>query len=558
MFKKFISLIVIVLMCFSLLGMKIQRVVNTYEQNVTAVNLDTYMTELQKEQNFHGSVLVAKDGKILLEKGYGMADIENKIKNSKDTRFAIGSVTKQFTAMAIMQLFEKGKLALNDKLSKYIPDFKNGDKITLHNLLTHSSGIYNYTSLLEFSSMKPENMTLMNVINLFKNKALNFSPGTKFEYSNSGYVLLTYIIEKVSGLSYDKYLDKNIFKPLGMINTGDCYQNNELALKTIGYSGYLETEPVNDIILKGAFGAGELYSTTGDLYKWDRALYTEKLLKKANIKRMFTEYQKMSPIYSYGYGFMKDYSQYGYEILHTGGTLSFSSIISRYVDKNVTVIALVNSASYDTIPLKEDLADIVFGIRHDIPKAPKEVEIDKSVYKNYAGRYTLAIGSDVEVTTDGEHLFAQISGQEKIEILPESEVKFFSKKVNADISFELDKNNKVIGFTLFQSGNYIKAVKNTEEVSKENSIPVEQSILDSYAGIYDMGKGATITVTSDNGHLYAQLTGQDKFEIFSQTETKFYYKVVIAEIDFNKNADGIVDSLTLKQSGLELNATKTK
>jgi CubicO group peptidase (beta-lactamase class C family) len=527
--------------------------------NTTSQKLEAYMTALQEEMNFHGSVLVAQDGKILLQKGYGMADVQKNIKNDKDTRFAIGSVTKQFTAMAIMQLYEKGKLSLDDKITKYIPDFTNGKNITLHNLLTHTSGIYNYTNLPKLYSMNEKDTNVNSVINLIKNLPLNFNPGERFEYSNSNYLLLTYVIEKVSGLSYDVYLDNYIFRPLGMNNTGDCYQNGKYVLKTVGYAGFLETTPVNDTIIKPAFGAGALYSTTGDLYKWDRALYTDKLLKKANLKKMFTGYSMMSAAYSYGYGFMVGNSaQYGNEIGHTGGTFSFTSVISRYVDKNVTIIALVNNASYDVMSLKDTLTNIVFGNKYEMPKGPKEVSIDKENYNNYIGKYTFSIGGDIEITKDGDHLFAQIPGQDKFEILPESLSKFFSKQVEGELNFNFDKDNKVVGFSLHQPGVDLMAVKQNESSKITTPIVIDQSILDSYVGTYDSGKGVIFTITTENGHLYSQLTGQDKYEIYAQTDTNFYYKVVPAEIDFNKNADGKIDSLTLKQGGVELKAVKTK
>lgn len=559
MLKKFISTIVILAMCFSLLAMNYAGGQNVTENNAVTQKLDSYMTALQNERNFHGSILVAKDGKILLQKGYGMSDIENNVKIDKDTRFAIGSVTKQFTAMAIMQLYEKGKLSLSDKLSKYIPDYKDGNRVTIHNLLTHSSGIYNFTNLPELYKMKPEEATLKNVIALFKNKPLNFTPGTKFEYSNSGYVLLTYIIEKVSGISYDKYLDKNIFKPLGMKDTGDCYQNNNFVLKTKGYSGFLETEPVDDTLLKVAFGAGELYSTTGDLYKWDRALYTEKLLKKANLQKMFIKYTNMSSQYYYGYGFMSTYTEYGNEIMHTGGTLSFTSIIGRYIDKNVAIIALVNNSQYDVYSLEDNLADITFGKDVALPSAPKEAAVDKNIYNTYAGNYTIeSMGTNVEITTDGSHIFAEVGGQEKFEIFPSSDKVFFCKKVEAEITFKFDVNNKLFGFTLHQNGIDIFASRGEDSAPSQDVKPLDQSVLDSYVGNYDLGKGTIVTITTENGHLYAQITGQDKYEIFSKSETSFYYKIVAAEINFNKNSDGVVDSLTIKQNGMEFKASKVK
>ncbi len=218
-----------------------------------------------------------------------MANFEQSIKNTSQTTFPIGSMTKQFTAMAIMQLVEKGMINEQDKISKYIPDFPNGNDITIYNLLTHTSGLVIFNELPGFFTMKPEDLqNIDNVINLFKNKPLNFKPGTKFEYCNSDYLLLGYIVEKVIKMSYEDYLQKNIFKPLNMNDTGVSYKGKEKMYNSNGYSGYLDVFPVSDeIVLDGVHGAGELYSTTEDIYRWNRALNTDKLVNKATMGKYF-------------------------------------------------------------------------------------------------------------------------------------------------------------------------------------------------------------------------------------------------------------------------------
>ena len=261
----------------------------------------------------------------------------------------------------------------------------------------------------------------------------------------------------------------------------------------------------------------------------------------------------------YGYGFMINNIPYGTEITHGGNTISFTSVISRYIDKNVTIIILVNNALYDVNILKNTLADIVFGNKYEIPKAPEVVQINKSVYNDYSGIYKFDIGSSAKITTDGDHLYLTIQDQSQLEILPEADNKFFCRRVDAEGSFTFNNNNKVIGFTLHQAGVDYKAVKQDDTSVNLAPAPivVEQSILNTYMGNYELGKGAILTITSESGHLYAQLTGQDKYEIYAETTTKFNYKIVIASIDFNKNADGKVISLTLKQNGKELMADKT-
>ena len=316
-----------------------------YFQSYVGVNneLNNYMELLHKYENFNGSILIAKKGNIILDKGYGFADIDQNIRNKTQTRFAIGSVTKQFTAMAIMQLDEKQMLNIEDKISKYLPDFPNGDGITIHNLLTHTSGLVNYTELPEFYALESEDPKVEDVLNLIKDKPLEFEPGTQFKYCNTGYALLSEIIEKVSGVTFEEYLHENIFRPLNMKDTGVCYGKNKEIHHATAYSGHLDLIPVDDeILLSQAYGAGNMYSTVEDLYRWDRALDTEQLVKKEGLDRIFKGYIDMQGMGDYGYGWLIRDTELGKEIFHTGGTLGFSANIARYIDEDLTVIVLTN------------------------------------------------------------------------------------------------------------------------------------------------------------------------------------------------------------------------
>ncbi|MDP4183035.1 MAG: serine hydrolase domain-containing protein, partial [Bacillota bacterium] len=206
----------------------------------TQRRLNQYMDAAANNNNFHGEVLVEKGSRILLSKGYGMADYEKSIPNTSSTKLAIGSITKQFTSMAVMQLYEKGKLKLTDKLNKFFKDFPRGNEISIHQLLSHTSGIVNYTQLEEFYKLAPEDLKSDNIIKLLYNKPLDFEPGQSWNYSNSNYLLLSKIIEKLSGMSLEEYMEKNIFKPLDMKNTGACFSKGKIRLSAKGYTGYLD------------------------------------------------------------------------------------------------------------------------------------------------------------------------------------------------------------------------------------------------------------------------------------------------------------------------------
>jgi CubicO group peptidase (beta-lactamase class C family) len=434
-----------------------EKVQPDQENSYTSRKLDNYLSTLQSTDNFHGSVLVAQNGKIILNKGYGKSDFEQNIQNTQDTTFPIGSMTKQFTAMAIMQLVEKGLIDVNDPLSKYIPDFPNGNEITIENLLTHSSGIVNCTNLPEFWSMSQDSLKdINNVINLFKNKPLEFKPGTSFSYSNSGYILLGYIVTKVSGMSYEDYLQKNIFQPLDMENTGLGYKGTEKMYSSTGYSGYLDVYPVSDeTTLNGAYGAGCLYSSTGDLYKWDRALYTEKLVKKSTLDNIFSNHMEMTPSGPYyGYGWMLTNGKYGREIYHGGNTVGFTSNIARYPDKDLTIIILTNVGYYNINPLNDTLADIALGGNYTLPKAKRVITLDGKTLDRYVGNYKLQDNlGNISITTDGKALYyEQNNSGEKYQLYAQSKDDFFLRITDASIKFNIDGKGTVTGLELYQLG----------------------------------------------------------------------------------------------------------
>ncbi|UCC40131.1 MAG: serine hydrolase [Candidatus Aminicenantes bacterium] len=252
--------------------------------------VDEYIGAYVEMNLFSGSVLITQKGEILFKKAYGMADYEHAVPNTPQTKFRLASLTKQFTAMAVMQLHEKGLLNISDPISQYIPDYPNGHKITIHLLLSHTSGIPNFTvSTNEETRLLP--YTLEMTIEKFKDKPLEFSPGEKFEYSNAGYYLLGNIIEKVTGKDYETVLKQNIFEPLGMTSSG--YDHNHLILKNRARGYHLEKGELYNakyIHMSNVHASGGLYSTVEDMYLWHRALYTEKLVKKNSLEKMFTPF----------------------------------------------------------------------------------------------------------------------------------------------------------------------------------------------------------------------------------------------------------------------------
>lgn len=305
--------------------------------------INSYLEPLVQEQKFSGAILASQNGSILYSNGFGKANFELTVENTTKTKFRIGSITKTFTAVSVLQLVQKGELNLEDTVSQYYPNQKDGDKITIHHLLTHTSGIPNYTDdpqMLEWSvkSSSPEKL-----IERFSQSDLEFSPGDRYKYSNSGYVLLGSILEKITGQSYELYLKKNIFAPLGMkdsqLDNPCCILDFRASGYHLGEDGTLINAPYFDP--SNAYSAGAIISTVEDMHLWDQAFHSEKLLKKSFIDQMFTP-SKGEHDYMYGYGWIIQDTPFGKLVAHSGGIPGFSSVLLRYLENDVCIIVLSN------------------------------------------------------------------------------------------------------------------------------------------------------------------------------------------------------------------------
>lgn len=341
-----------------------------------AEKIDELMNLHHKFEQFNGAVLVAENGVVIYKKGLGMANMEWDIPNQPNTKFRLGSLTKQFTSMLILQLVEQGKLSLDGKIAEYLPEYpkKSGNKISIHHLLTHSSGIPEYLMIPNFIKEKSRNQyTPTEFISFFKDLPLLFTPGKEFSYSNSGYFLLGVIIEKVSGKSYEQMLQELIFTPLKMKNTGFDHHSTVLKNRASGYvkngSFYNNAEFIDMSI---PFSAGSLYSTVEDLYLWDQALYTNQLISEKSKELLFTPYM---PTWGGGYG-------YGWHILekpldgginlkvisHTGGINGFSSLISRNPEQKNLVVLLNNVGGTDLNNIGLSITNILYNAPYEMPK----------------------------------------------------------------------------------------------------------------------------------------------------------------------------------------------
>ena len=524
----------------------------------TLEKLEAYMEALEKYENFHGSVLVAKEGEILLNRGYGYADFAQNIENKSQTRFAIGSVTKQFTATAILRLIQDGRLDLEDKVSEHLDGIPHGDEITIHNLLTNTSGLKNFTDTQEFLTFDTSNKDPQKLLDLIKDRDLEFKPGEMFNYSNTNYLILGMMVEKISGESFEDYL-YSIVNPLGMKDTGLIYGNKGGVNDASPYSGFLEvTEIDDDLILSQAFAAGSIYSTVEDLYRWDRAIKSGKVLEEKMLNEAFKGHIAIPPHTSYGYGWMIDEGEYGKEIYHGGNTFGSTAYIGNLVDEDITVIILSNSGYFNASKLKDNLLSIVLGKEYDMPEELKEIEIeDKDLYSKYVGTYDFLNGAKLDIIEEEGNLYAQATGQEAFRIYPSSETEFFAKI--ADITIEFVMGEEKAKELLFkQAGIEFTSKRIEDEKEEKKEVEVDPKIYDDYVGEYKLAENIIVTITKEEDKLFAKLTGQEKAEIFPSSESEFFYKIVDAQITFEKGEDGKTTNLILHQMGRDMPAEKIK
>ena len=347
--------------------------------------INDYLELYTKFWSFSGSIAAIKDGEILFQKAYGCANIEHNVKNTTETKYKIWSITKQFTAAAILILEERGLLRVEDSLKSYFTDWVDlNPQITIHHLLTHTSGIFNYSSLPDsHKTFQRMHHKKSDLIITFMSKPLDFEPGTQWNYSNTGYYLLGMLIEKLSGKSYSEFLSENTFLPLGMFNTGVDDEKKIIENKASGY--YLNENNLihcNYINMNLMLSSGGMYSTTEDLLIWAQALSSDTLLSSKSIKKMNTSHKN-----NYGYGVSINMNGNRRVIHHNGSCEGFLSEIHRYVDDNFTIVILSNYGFTAVNKLCKVIASIAFNEKYELPTKPKVFPLSDKLLKSYLGVY---------------------------------------------------------------------------------------------------------------------------------------------------------------------------
>jgi CubicO group peptidase (beta-lactamase class C family) len=402
------------------------------------------------DKTFMGTVLVVKDGKPLVNEGYGSADLEWKIPNSPTVKFRLGSLTKQFTAASILLLEERGKLKVEDPVSKYMPDAPAAwEKITIYNLLTHTSGIPNFTGFPDYRSTEWKDTNPAELVARFRDKPLDFEPGSKFSYSNSGYILLGYLLEKISGQTYGEFLQQNIFTPLGMADSGIDSNAVILPQRAQGYSPSAHgIRNAGYISMTIPFSAGAIYSTTGDLLKWEQGLFGGKVLQPAPLTKMTTPFKD-----GYACGLFVSTKDGHKVITHGGGIEGFNTSLNFYPDDKIVVIVLGNLNGGTPDQIASSLGKVALGQPVTLISERKEVSVAPTLLADYAGTYQLTPTVNNVVSVKDGHLVSKLGNQPEVQLFAESDTKFFLKVVDAQIEFFRDPTtHAVTHLTLYQGG----------------------------------------------------------------------------------------------------------
>ena len=414
-----------------------------------ASRLESYLKPFAETGNLTGTILVARKGRVLFRHSYGMANYELQVPNSPETRFHIASVSKPMTAAAILQLQEQGRLSVADPVSRFVPEFPNGGRITLDNLLTHTSGIPDINDIPDYDDFFRTPHTLPQLVAKFAHLPLEFEPGSESRYSTSNYILLALILERVTGESYEGYLRKHIFEPAGMRDSGADGDASRLipsaasGYEPAGFSGY-DKAPYTDWSNKT--GNGNLYSTADDLYRFNRALDTETLLKSTTRQKYFVDGPEDNR-----YGWYM-FERRGHRLMAAKGhTPGFTAELDRFPDDDVTIIMLTNTsetASQD--PVAGALAAIVFG-QEASPPALRPVTIPASVLASYAGRYQYGPdyflpNASLTLTANPGFLDMRI-GDHHSPVVALSNTDFLERYYFGHIAFSRDPSGKVTGLT---------------------------------------------------------------------------------------------------------------
>ncbi|RBL91252.1 serine hydrolase [Chitinophaga flava] len=495
-----------------------------------------------------GVVLIARNNQVLYRKALGKANLELNIDMQPDQVFRLGSVTKQFTACAILTLAQQGKLSLQDPVTRFIPDYPRGADIHIAQLLTHTAGIKNYTGLSKFTrEQQRQDLSARELVDFFRNEPLDFEPGTAFSYSNSGYVLLGYIIEQITGKSYATYINENFFQPLSMTHS---FYDDAVTIIPQRVPGYKYTgnhyENAGFLSMTLPYAAGSLLSNADDLLKWYQALMSGKVVSHAALEKAYASSRLSNGrLTGYGYGWAIGNVQGSRSIKHIGIVNGFVAYVVYLPDEKLFAAILTNR---ENAPDPDILASRMLATLLSKPYDYTEITLTESERSAYQHTYVLEDGSRKTVACQDGNLMYYNPGALKARLIPLGRDLFRINASLTNLRFERNQKGQVTSFTQEGTELPIKGIANSDRVSTLKRIIVSPQQLSAYTGKYQFNPGPVFEVKLEDGRLYGQV-GNDKKELIPFETHKFFARDLDAVIIFNLNAQHHVTGLTKLQQG---------
>ncbi|MBX2928335.1 MAG: serine hydrolase [Saprospiraceae bacterium] len=534
----------------------------TLSSGVSAQDLKAQFDKIISE-SFPGdgpgcTAIVAKGDQVLYRTAVGMANIELEVPMKTDHVFRIGSITKQFTAAAILRLEEEGKLSVQDDITKYLPDYPTqGRRITVEHLLTHTSGIRSYTDMPEFGAATRIDKSPTEFLSFFQDQPMDFAPGDKWQYNNSGYFLLGVIIEKISGKPYGDYIEETFFQPLGMKNSH--YGHNQPIVKgrAAGYdkndNGYVNSDFLS---MDLPYAAGSLLSTVDDLYTWYKAVMTGKVLKPQSLAKAHSPFKlNNGKMTTYGYGWSLGEIQGSRVIEHGGGINGFLSASLYLPEEKVFVAVLSNSTGNPPDLAARKIAALAIGK----PLEWKKIDMPAEQLTAYVGNFELEDEGELRlITLENGQLYSQRGGRSKLPIHPYAKDKFFFENSISQLEFRRDAKGAVQSVILKDQSGPTVWNKTDKKPTERTAITLAPEVLQEYVGEYPIQSSFVLRFMLEDGQLMTQATGQPKFPIFAERKDFFFLKVVDAQVEFVRDAGGKVEKLILHQGGQQIPAMKKK
>lgn len=523
--------------------------------------IDKLMSDVYQAGQPGAAVLVRLNGETVYRKAFGSADLELGVPMAPDMVFRLGSITKQFTAVAILMLAGEGKLSLQDDVSKFLPDLPlGGRKVTVENLLTHTSGLSSYTNQVEWLKIWRQDLTVSEIIELTKNKRFEFDPGARWRYSNTGYVVLGAIIEKVSGQTYEAFVQERIFKPLGM--NSSCYGSTErvIARRVPGYSEGTEGfRNAAYLSMTQPHAAGALLSTVDDMAVWNDAVFSGKLVKKELLDKAFTPAKTADgESTGYGYGWFLSQLDGRRTVEHGGGINGFASYGLALPDDRLYIVVLTNSDIGGLAPGRraERIAELVLGLK---PAKREAVALGDEEVKRLCGVYENAEGQARYITWEKGSLVSQRAGGPKVPVTAVSPTEFAFPESVTVLRFSVNGKGEVEGLRLQARLGPAEVYRKTDKpLPVRKGIKLEAKLLERCAGEYELMPGFSLVFTVEDGRLMCQPTGQPKTESVPESETKFFFQDEDVQLEFDLGPDGRATGMTMYQGGLKVPGKKIK